>query len=112
MALEVRDAIGALTETWRRLGHDIGFGIGIAHGFAKPACLSLRIGSVIAAAEWRYDVKCCAVFVGQFLVSLAVGASAQHNPHGSDDRDLGVAINRNGRGTLPGTSPRPADATR
>ena len=24
MALEVRDAIGALTETWRRLGHDIG----------------------------------------------------------------------------------------
>ena len=34
MALEMREAIGALTETWRRLGHDIGFGIGIAHGFA------------------------------------------------------------------------------
>ena len=34
MALEMRDAIGALTETWSRLGHDIGFGIGIAHGFA------------------------------------------------------------------------------
>jgi class 3 adenylate cyclase len=34
MALEVRDAIGALTERWRRWGHDIGFGIGIAHGFA------------------------------------------------------------------------------
>jgi class 3 adenylate cyclase len=34
MALEMRDAIGALTERWRRLGHDIGFGIGIAHGFA------------------------------------------------------------------------------
>ena len=34
MALEMRDAIGALTEKWRRLGHDIGFGIGIAHGFA------------------------------------------------------------------------------
>ena len=34
MALEVREAIGALTETWRRLGHEIGFGIGIAHGFA------------------------------------------------------------------------------
>jgi adenylate cyclase len=33
MALEMRDAIGALTEKWRRLGHDIGFGIGIAHGF-------------------------------------------------------------------------------
>jgi adenylate cyclase len=34
MALEMRNAIGALTETWHRLGHDIGFGIGIAHGFA------------------------------------------------------------------------------
>jgi two-component system, NtrC family, sensor kinase len=28
MALEMRDAIGALTEKWRRLGHEIGFGIG------------------------------------------------------------------------------------
>ena len=34
MALEMRDAIGALTDKWRRLGHDIGFEIGIAHGFA------------------------------------------------------------------------------
>jgi hypothetical protein len=32
--VEMRDAIGALTETWRRWGHDSGFGIGIAHGFA------------------------------------------------------------------------------
>jgi hypothetical protein len=28
MALEVRDAISALTDKWRRLGHEIGFGIG------------------------------------------------------------------------------------
>jgi adenylate cyclase len=34
MALEMRNAIGALTETWGRWGHDIGFGIGIADGFA------------------------------------------------------------------------------
>ena len=34
MALEMRTAIGALTEKWHRLGHEIGFGIGIAHGFA------------------------------------------------------------------------------
>src|ERR1700757_4368718 len=34
MALEMRDAIGALTEKRRRLGHDISFGIGIDHGFA------------------------------------------------------------------------------
>jgi class 3 adenylate cyclase len=34
MALEMRTAIGALTGKWRRLGHEIGFGIGVAHGFA------------------------------------------------------------------------------
>ena len=34
MALEMRVAIGTLTEKWRQLGHEIGFGIGIAHGYA------------------------------------------------------------------------------
>jgi GAF domain-containing protein len=34
MALDMRAAIGSLTGKWRRMGHDIGFGIGIAHGFA------------------------------------------------------------------------------
>jgi hypothetical protein len=29
MALEMRVAIGALTEKWRQLGHEIGFGIGL-----------------------------------------------------------------------------------
>ena len=31
---QMRDAIGVLTDKWRRLGHEIGFGIGIAHGHA------------------------------------------------------------------------------
>jgi len=34
MAREMRTAIEALMAKWRLLGHDIGFGIGIAHGFA------------------------------------------------------------------------------
>ena len=34
MALEMRGALGALIEKWRRLGHELGFGIGIAHGYA------------------------------------------------------------------------------
>jgi class 3 adenylate cyclase len=33
-ALEMRTAIESLTEKWRRLGHELGFGVGIAHGFA------------------------------------------------------------------------------
>ena len=34
MALDMRTAIGGMIERWRDLGHDLGFGIGIAHGFA------------------------------------------------------------------------------
>jgi class 3 adenylate cyclase len=34
MALETREAMLALTEKWRELGHQVGFGIGIAHGYA------------------------------------------------------------------------------
>jgi adenylate cyclase len=34
MALDMRTAIGGMIEKWRDLGHDLGFGIGIEHGFA------------------------------------------------------------------------------
>jgi len=34
MAVEMRDTIGQLTEKWRNRGHNLGFGIGIALGYA------------------------------------------------------------------------------
>ena len=34
MAIEMRDCITQLAEEWRKHGHDLGFGIGIAHGYA------------------------------------------------------------------------------
>jgi len=34
MACEMRDTIGALTEKWRNRGHSLGFGMGIALGYA------------------------------------------------------------------------------
>lgn len=34
MAVEMRDTIGPLTERWRNRGHSLGFGIGIALGYA------------------------------------------------------------------------------
>jgi class 3 adenylate cyclase len=34
MAVEMRDIIGPLTERWRNRGHSLGFGIGIALGYA------------------------------------------------------------------------------
>jgi class 3 adenylate cyclase len=46
MALEMRASIGTLAENWRRLGHEIGFGIGIAHGYATLGTIGF---------EGRYD---------------------------------------------------------
>jgi len=46
MALDVRTALGAMMEKWRWLGHDLGFGIGIAHGFATLGTIGF---------EGRYD---------------------------------------------------------
>ena len=46
MALEMREAIGALTETWRRWGHDIGFGIGIAQASPRSAPSASRAGLI------------------------------------------------------------------
>src|SRR5688500_8574316 len=46
MALAMRDRVGTLVEGWSRLGHDLGFGVGIAQGFATLG----RIGY-----EGRFD---------------------------------------------------------
>ena len=47
MALELRNALGALTQTWSRLGHEIGYGIGIAHGFATLGTFRSRGASTM-----------------------------------------------------------------
>ena len=66
MALEMRDAIGALTEKWRRLGHEIGFGIGIVHGYATLGTIGF---------EGRHDLPPS----GQCPTSL-LGSATKPNP--------------------------------
>ena len=46
MAVAMRARVAELSEGWRRLGHDLGFGVGIAQGFATLG----RVGF-----EGRYD---------------------------------------------------------
>ena len=75
MALEVREAIGALTETWRRLGHDIGFGIGIAHGFATLGTIGFEGRFDYAAIGTVSNVAsrlCDEAKPGQILISPRV----------------------------------------
>ena len=75
MALEMRDAIAALTETWRRLGHDIGFGIGIAHGFATLGTIGFEGRFDYAAIGTVSNVAsrlCDEAKPGQILISPRV----------------------------------------
>ena len=75
MALEMRDAIGALTDTWRRWGHDIGFGIGIAHGFATLGTIGYEGRFDYAAIGTVSNVAsrlCDEAKPGQILISARV----------------------------------------
>jgi GAF domain-containing protein len=75
MALEMRDAIGALTETWGRLGHEIGFGIGIAHGFATLGTIGFEGRFDYAAIGTVSNVAsrlCDEAKPGQILISPRV----------------------------------------
>jgi class 3 adenylate cyclase len=46
MALQMRDRVIELAGKWKKLGHDLGFGIGIAHGYATLGRIS---------SEGRFD---------------------------------------------------------
>ena len=47
MALDMRDRVDELAESWRRHGHDLGFGVGIAQGYAT-------LGRVGFEGRWDY----------------------------------------------------------
>jgi adenylate cyclase len=74
-ALDMRAAIGALTEKWSRLGHDLGFGVGIAHGHATLGTIGFEgrfdysaIGTVSNVASRLCDEA----KPGQILISPRV----------------------------------------
>jgi len=80
MALEMRDCLGTLTRTWRKQGIELGFGIGIAHGYAT-------MGAIGFEGRWQYGVigtvanlaarLCDDARNGQILVSQRVYAQVE-----------------------------------
>ncbi len=75
MALEMRTAIGGLIEKWRDLGHDLGFGIGIAHGFATLGTIGFEGRRDYAAIGTVSNVAsrlCDEAKTGQILISPRV----------------------------------------
>ena len=81
MALELRDGIGKLTDKWRRFGHDIGFGIGIAHGFATLGTIGFEGRFDYAAIGTVSNVAsrlCDEAKAGQILISPRVLAAVEN----------------------------------
>ena len=75
MALDMRTAIGGLIEKWRDLGHDLGFGIGIAHGFATLGTIGFEGRRDYAAIGTVSNVAsrlCDEAKPGQILISPRV----------------------------------------
>jgi class 3 adenylate cyclase len=82
MAIEMRDDVGALTANWRKQGHELGFGIGIAHGYATLGRIGFEgrfdygaIGTVVnLAARLCADAK-----DGQILIDPKVQAAIEES---------------------------------
>jgi adenylate cyclase len=80
MALEMRDRVATLGANWRKLGHDLGFGIGISYGFATLGRVGFEgrtdysaIGSVVNLAARL----CAEAKDGQILVDGKVHAAVE-----------------------------------
>ena len=80
MALEMRERVGELLAKWRKLGYELGFGVGIAHGYATLGRIGFEgrfdygaVGTVVnLAARLCADAK-----DGQILVESKVAAAIE-----------------------------------
>jgi class 3 adenylate cyclase len=91
MGIAMRNDVADLAEGWRRSGHDLGFSVGIAQGYATLG----RVGF-----EGRFDYAaigtvtnlaarlCDAAAAGQMLVSQRVHAGVEDLVHATEVRDL------------------------
>jgi len=80
MALEMRGAVEGLAKGWKKRGHDLGFGVGIANGYATLGAIGFEgrrdygaIGPVTNLAARL----CAEAAAGQVLVSQRVYGKAE-----------------------------------
>jgi class 3 adenylate cyclase len=89
MAVEMRDQVAALTTKWRKQGYELGFGVGIAHGYATLGRIGFEgrydygaVGTVVnLAARLCADAKDGQILV-ESKVQSAIEACASTEPAG------------------------------
>ena len=82
MSVEMRDHVAELSVKWRKAGHELGFGMGIAHGYATLGRIGFEgrsdysaIGTVVnLAARLCADAK-----DGQILIDAKVQAAIEES---------------------------------
>ncbi len=75
MAIETRDRIGEISHQWRKQGYDLGFGVGIAQGFATLGRIGFEGRSDYAAIGTVPNLAsrlCDEAKTGQILISQRV----------------------------------------
>jgi class 3 adenylate cyclase len=75
MAVEMRDAVAALAAGWKKRGHDLGFGVGIANGYATLGAIGFegrRDYGAIGPVTNLSARLCSEAVAGQVLVSQRV----------------------------------------
>jgi PAS domain S-box-containing protein len=80
MAIAMRDRAAELTDAWRRHGHDLGFGVGVARGYATLGRIGFEgrfdyaaVGSVVNMASRLGNTAAS----GQILISRRVFAEVE-----------------------------------
>ena len=80
MAVEMRDAVAELAAGWRKRGYELGFGLGIAHGYATLGRIGFEgrfdysaIGTVVNLAARL----CSQALAGQILIDPKVYAAVE-----------------------------------
>jgi PAS domain S-box-containing protein len=80
MAIAMRDRAAELTQAWRRRGYDLGFGVGVARGYATLGRIGFEgrfdygaVGSVVNMASRLGN----AAAAGQILISLRAFAEVE-----------------------------------
>jgi class 3 adenylate cyclase len=80
MAVAMRESVGALAQDWRKRGYDLGFGVGIAQGYATLGRIGFEgrfdyaaIGSVVNLASRLSDEA----KDGQIVISEAVHTATE-----------------------------------
>jgi adenylate cyclase len=75
MALEMRDAVGKLSADWKKRGHELGFGVGVANGYATMGAIGFEgrrdYGAVGPVCNLSARL-CSEARAGQVLVSQRV----------------------------------------